>query len=151
VGRFRRAHIVAVTATTATLYLLTGTTAAITQVRNLDKPGAFAIEGGLSGISLEKRGRVEQQTANGWRPVFEEFYLAKDCSAVATLPACVRLAPGDTLRPVRWTGFTCSGQCPRPCKRNIYRPPGTFRLTLTMCTGAKVSSGPFYMGAEGKQ
>ena len=147
-GKFRRAQIIAVM---AALCLLTGTTAAITQPRNLDRPGAFEIDGAGSGISLEKRGRIEQQTATGWRPVFEEFYLTNDCAAVATLPACVTLAPGETLRPIPWTGFTCSGQCPRPCKRNIYRPPGTFRLMLTTCTGGGVSSAPFYMGPEGKE
>jgi hypothetical protein len=151
VGKLRRAQIVAATAIVAALHFLTGTTAATTQVRNLDKPGAFAIEGAPSGISLQKRGRIEQQTATGWRPVFKEFYLTEDCAAVARLPACVSLAPGETLRPVRWTGFTCSGQCPRDCKRNIYRPPGTFRLTLTMCDGRQLSSTPFFMGPEGKQ
>jgi hypothetical protein len=125
--------------------------AAIAQVRNLDRPGAFAIDGGPSGIALEKRGRIEQQTATGWRPVFEEFYLVKNCAAVATLPACVSLEPAETLRPVRWSGFTCSGQCPRDCKRNIYRPPGTFRLTLKTCDGTPISGAPFHMGPEGKR
>ena len=150
-ARFRCAHLIAITAGAIALYLFTGTTTAVAQVHNLERPGAFVIEGAPSGISLEKRGRIEQQTADGWRPVFEEFYLGEHCSAIATLPQCVALAPGEALRPVRWTGFTCSGQCPRPCKRNIYRPPGTFRLTLTKCTGAQVSSEPFYMGPEGKQ
>jgi hypothetical protein len=142
--------VIAATAIVATVYLLTATSAATAQVRNLDKPGAFAIDGGPSGIALERRGRIEQQTAAGWRPVFAEFYLVENCAAIATLPACVSLAPGETLRPVRWTGFTCSGQCPRDCKRNIYRPPGTFRLTLTVCNGTQLSSAPFHMGPDGK-
>ena len=128
-GKFRRAPIIAAAALAA-LHLIAGASGAIAQVRNLEKPGAFAIEGG---VSLRNRAAIEQQTKAGWRPVFEEFYLTEDCAAVARLPACVTLKPGETLRPVRWTGFTCQGQCPRSCKKNIYRPPGTFRLTLTTC------------------
>ena len=143
-GKLRRTPIIA--AALAALHLITGASGATAQVRNLEKPGAFAIEGG---VSLQSRGAIEQQTKAGWRPVFEEFYLTEDCAAVARLPACVTLKPGETLRPVRWTGFTCKGQCPRPCKKNIYRPPGTFRLTLTMCDGTHLSGAPFHM--EGKQ
>jgi hypothetical protein len=145
VGKFRRTPLIAAAALVV-LQLITGASGAGAQVRNLEKPGAFAIEGGLS---LQSRGAIEQQTKAGWRPVFEEFYLTEDCAAVARLPACVTLKPGETLRPVRWTGFTCKGQCPRPCKKNIYRPPGTFRLTLTMCDGTQLSGAPFHM--EGKQ
>jgi hypothetical protein len=134
----------------AALHLITGASGATAQVRNLEKPGAFAIEG-AAGLSLQNRGAIEQQTKAGWKPVFEEFYLTEDCTAVARLPACVTLKPGETLRPVRWTGFTCKGQCPRPCKKNIYRPPGTFRLTLTTCDGTQLSGAPFHMGPEGKQ
>jgi hypothetical protein len=146
-GKFRRAPIIAAAAL-AVLHLITGASGAGAQVRNLDKPGAFAIEGG---VSLRNRAAIEQQTKAGWRPVFEEFYLTEDCAAAARLPACVTLKPGETLRPVRWTGFTCQGQCSRSCKKNIYRPPGTFRLTLTTCDGAQLSGAPFHMGAGGKQ
>jgi len=132
----------------AALHLFTGASTAGAQVRNLAKPGAFAIEG-AAGLSLQKRGAIEQQTGTGWRPVFEEFYLTEDCDVVASLPACVSLKPGETLRPVHWTGFTCKGQCSRPCKKNIYRPPGTFRLTLKTCSGEDVSGPPFHMGKEG--
>jgi len=127
--------------------------AAIAQVRNLAQPGAFAIESSSpSGALFEKQGRIEQQTAAGWETVFDEFYLVKNCGAVATLPACVTLTPGAALRPVPWNGYTCYGQCPRPCKGNVYRPPGTFRLVLTACGGgAPVVGAPFFMGARAKR
>ena len=126
---------------------------AIAEVRNLAQPGAFAIESSSpSGASFERQGRIEQQTSAGWETVFDEFYLVKNCGAVATLPACVTLAPGAVLRPVPWTGYTCYGQCPRPCKGNVYRPPGTFRLVLTACgEGARVVGAPFFMGSRAKQ
>jgi hypothetical protein len=135
-----------------TLSLSAVSQAAAAQVRNLAHPGAFAIEASPSGASFEKRGRIEQKTATGWETVFDEFYLVNDCGAVATLPACVTLAPGAVLRPVPWNGYTCYGQCPRPCKSNVYRPPGTFRLVLTVCGGgAQVMGTPFFMGPRAKQ
>jgi hypothetical protein len=135
-----------------TLSLSAVSEAAAAQVRNLAQPGAFAIEASPSGASFEKRGRIEQKTATGWETVFDEFYLVNDCGAVATLPACVTLAPGAQLRPVPWSGYTCYAQCPRPCKSNVYRPPGTFRLVLTVCGGgAQVMGTPFFMGPRAKQ
>lgn len=146
-GKLRRTPLITAPALAA-LHLVAAASDASAQVRNLDRPGAFAIEGGLS---LRSRGAIEQQTKAGWRPVFEEFYLTEDCAAVARLPACVTIKPGEMLRPVRWTGFTCQGQCPRSCKKNIYRPPGTFRLTLTVCDGTQLSGAPFHMGPGDKQ
>lgn len=126
--------------------------AAGAEVRNLKQPGAFAIAASSSGASFEKQGRIEQQTAAGWRTVFDEFSLVEHCDAVATLPACVTLPPGTVLQPVPWNGYTCNGQCPRSCKKNIYRPPGTFRLVLTSCgSGARVTGAPFFMGPRAKQ
>jgi hypothetical protein len=126
--------------------------AAAAEVRNLAQPGAFAVEASPSGASFEKQGRIEAQTAAGWETVFDEFTLVEACGAVAMLPACVTLAPGAVLRPVPWNGYTCYGQCPRPCKSNVYRPPGTFRLVLTVCGGgAQVMGAPFFMGPRAKQ
>jgi len=134
------------------LSLLAISEAAAAQIRNLAQPGAFAIEASPSGASFEKQGRIEQQTAAGWETVFDEFYLLEDCGTVATLPACVTLAPGAVLRPVPWNGYTCYGQCSRPCKGNVYRPPGTFRLVLTACGGgAQVMGTPFFMRPRAKQ
>jgi len=120
------------------------------EIRNLGG-GAFAIEASPAGASFARQGRIEQQTAAGWKPVFREFRLLETCDALATLPACVTLAPGAVLKPVAWTGYTCDGQCPLDCKRNIYRPPGTFRLVLPLCGGGEVTGPPFHMGARGKR
>jgi hypothetical protein len=125
--------------------------AATAEVRNLKQPGAFAIEASSSGAAFQKQGRIEQRTADGWRTVFDEFSLVEDCEAVATLPACVTLPLGAVLRPVPWSGYTCSGQCPRPCKKNFYRPPGTFRLVLASCEGERVTGVPFHMGPRTKR
>jgi hypothetical protein len=131
---------------------LSAASEAAAQVRNLAQPGTFAIEASPSGASFEKQGRIEQQTAAGWETVFDEFYLVEGCRAVATPSACVTLAPGAVLRPVPWNGYTCYGQCPRPCKSNVYRPPGTFRLVLTVCGGGAQAMGtPFFMGPRAKR
>jgi hypothetical protein len=144
--------IAAFTGIAMALSLSAVSAAAAAQVRNLAQPGAFAIEASPSGASFENQGRIEQQTAAGWKTVFDKFYLVEDCGAVATLSACVTLAPGAVLRPVPWNGYSCYGQCPRPCKKNVYRPPGTFRLVLTVCGGgAQVMGTPFFMGPRAKQ
>ncbi|MFL5060247.1 MAG: hypothetical protein ACJ8DQ_09200 [Xanthobacteraceae bacterium] len=151
-AEFRRPQmIIGGAALVAALSLAAALQAAAAEIRNLAQPGAFAIDASPSGASFAKQGRIEQQTARGWEPVFEEFRLVEDCGAVATLPACVTLAPGASLRPVPWTGYTCRGQCPRPCKGNVYRPPGTFRLVLPLCGGGAVTGPPFPMGARPKR
>ena len=152
-GKFRRSYMIAcLAAVAATLSNAAVFQAAGAEVRNLTRPGAFAIEASPSGASFERQGRIEQQTSSGWEPVFDEFYLVENCSAVATLHACVTLSPGAKLRPVPWNGYTCYGQCPRPCKGNVYRPPGTFRLVLTACgNGAAVAGPPFFIGRRAKQ
>ncbi|MFL5052228.1 MAG: hypothetical protein ACJ8D4_19145 [Xanthobacteraceae bacterium] len=150
-AEFRRAQMIIGGAALVAALSLAVLQAAAAEIRNLAQPGAFAIDASPSGASFAKQGRIEQQTARGWEPVFEEFRLVEDCGAVATLPACVTLAPGASLRPVPWTGYTCRGQCPRPCKGNVYRPPGTFRLVLPLCGGGAVTGPPFHMGARPKR
>jgi hypothetical protein len=152
-GKFRRSYVsTGFAVLTVMLSHAAGFKAASAEVRNLTQPGAFAIEASPSGASFQRQGRIEQQTASGWETVFDEFYLVSNCSAVATVPACVTLAPGTVLRPVPWNGYTCYGQCPRPCKGNVYRPPGTFRLVLTACgEGAGQAGPPFFMGRRAKQ
>ena len=119
------------------------------QVLNLPRPGAFEIGATSGPVSLASRGRIEQETATGWETVFDEFQLLEDCSEAGTLPVCTTLAPGAALRPVLWNGYTCNGQCPRACKGNVYRPPGTFRLVLATCDGdAEAAGAPFSMGPK---
>ena len=150
-GKLRRSPVVVSAALATALSLAAAARVGAAEIRNLAQPGAFAIEASPAGASLARQGRIEQQTAAGWKPVFREFRLVADCDAVAKLPVCVTLAPGAVLKPVPWTGFTCEGQCPRPCKRNIYRPPGTFRLVLPMCGGGEVAGPPFDMGGRAKR
>lgn len=152
-AKFRRSYMIGAFAGIAMTPSLSAVSeSAAAQVRNLAQPGAFAIEASPFGASFEKQGRIEQQTAAGWETVFGEFSLVEDCGAAAALPACVTLAPGAVMRPVPWNGYTCYGQCSRPCKSNVYRPPGTFRLVLTVCGGgAQVMGTPFFMGPRAKQ
>jgi hypothetical protein len=151
VAELRRSQITVGAAIVAALVVSAGAQTAAAEIRNLPQPGAFAIDASPSGASFAKQGRIEQQTPRGWEPVFEEFRLIEDCGAVATLPACVTLVPGASLRPVPWTGYTCRGQCPRPCKGNVYRPPGTFRLVLPLCGGGEVTGPPFHMGPRARR
>jgi hypothetical protein len=149
-AKLRHSPLIVGAALAATLSFAALSRTGAAEIRNLAQPGAFAIEASPAGASFVRQGRIEQQTAVGWKPVFREFRPVEDCDAI-TLPACVTLAPGAVLKPVPWTGYTCAGQCPRPCKRNIYRPPGTFRLVLPLCGGGEVTGPPFPMGARAKR
>lgn len=141
-AKFRRAGLILALACAAP---------ATAQVRNLPQPGAFVIEAPPGGASYRRLGRIERRTAAGWENGFDEFALTDDCSA-APPPACVALTPGQTLRPVPWTGYACAGQCPRACKGEGYLPSGTFRLTLTACgDGAEFSGPAFDMPGPPKQ
>jgi hypothetical protein len=98
-----------------------------------------------SPISLTTQLFVEKQTGSGWITVASNLTLAEECPAGA-LPMCTGLNAGATLRPVRWTGFSCSGQCAGHCKKNVYLGPGTFRLTALTCDRTvSFHSAPFHL------
>jgi len=55
---------------------------------------------------------------------------------------CVTIAPGQTLRPVGWTGFSCAAQCNGSCRANTWMGPGTYRLVVKPCEGGGRVEGP---------
>lgn len=105
---------------------------ATVEVRNLDEPGAVVIENHGPSIALARKVLVERKQGTEWieSPVF--FNLVEHCGT-AKAPACPELASGATLKPVRWNGYTCSGQCPRSCRSNHYAGPGVFRFVVFSC------------------
>jgi hypothetical protein len=113
------------------------------QIENLTQPGAFEIQAAGSPISLSTRAVIEKYTPSGWVPIADNFLLGEACPSGAP-PDCITLAAGAKLRPVRWTGFSCSGQCNHHCKKNVYRGPGTFRLTIFSCDNKTRFHGPAF-------
>lgn len=111
------------------------------QIENLSLPGAFEIRATDSPVFLSAHAIIEKSTQSGWVRVASNVLLGEVCARNPS-PECISLAAGASLRPVRWTGFSCSAQCNRQCKKNVYRGPGTFRLTIFSCDKTVRFHGP---------
>jgi hypothetical protein len=128
----RRAKMIRSTLFGLALLALAGAPRAQVAVENLDQPGAVSIQAVESPVDLAMQATVEKKTATAWVTVARNFSLGEQCP-VPEHPDCIHLNAGATIRPVRWTGFTCSGQCTGHCKKNVYLGPGVFRLTVFSC------------------
>jgi len=127
--------------------LLIGAAPPRVEIQNLAQPGSFEIQAAGGAVSLAAEAHVEKQTPGGWVTVATNFLLLEKCPD-GDPPRCVDLAPGARLHPVRWTGFSCSGQCNQQCKKNVYEGPGSFRLIVFRCDRAeRFQSAPFQLPA----
>jgi hypothetical protein len=106
--------------------------ASTTKIRALSVPGEFEVQASGTAVRLATALSVQKKTPAGWVVVQTNLTLIERCERDPP-PACVDLKAGATIHPVRWTGWSCSGQCPGHCKKNVYRGPGTFRIVGTSC------------------
>jgi hypothetical protein len=120
--------------------LVYGQTAGVV-VRNLEKPGAVIVENHGPPIVLASKVLVERKRGAEWIEAPVSFDLVQSCAA-GKVPDSVDLPSGATLRPVPWTGYTCSGQCPRSCRSNHYSGPGTFRFVILRSDHGERFAGP---------
>jgi hypothetical protein len=86
-----------------------------------------------SAVELSSRISIELRDNNDWRaaPV-ENLFLVEACSS-APVPPCVRLSSGNTLKPMPWSGNTCTSQCPVSCDLDNSLRPATYRFVITAC------------------
>ena len=117
--------------------------ASATEILSLQTPGAFEIRAGAQPVSLAGHAQVEKQTPSGWVPVGNPILLLEQCPS-AEPPACVTVAPDKPLRPVAWTGYSCSGQCNSSCKKNVYFGPGNYRLAALSCDRSEKLYSPVF-------
>lgn len=98
-------------------------------------PGEFSIVNGPLALSLNSAVAVQQLVNGKWVPVsVTNLYLRDGCSSAR--PAhCRSVAPGQTIKVLRWTGNFCSSQCPGPCRMDGPVPAGTYRFAITTCDG----------------
>jgi len=102
-------------------------------IKTLAAPGAFELRNeGSAEVSLLRSLAVEKKSGEKWEPAPVTLQLIESC---AEKPAseCITLAPRAVFRPVPWNGYSCGGQCPEPCRANVYLGPGTFRVVATTC------------------
>lgn len=116
----------------ASPFLIGATEPTRVEIANLAPAGAFEIQATGSALSLATQAHLEKRTASGWAVVSTDFMLVEKCPDIAP-PKCISVLPDVPIRPVRWSGYSCSGQCNDQCKKNVYPGPGTFRLTIFSC------------------
>ena len=118
-------------------------------LRNLEKPGAVAVENHGATIRLRKRIVVEQMQEGTWQSTGAYVDLVEHCTTLGAPENCVTLRAGAKLTLVPWNGVSCDGQCTRPCRSNSYLGPGKFRFVLETCDRKKRFGGePFELGAK---
>ena len=102
-------------------------------VRNLDPPEAVVVENDGPALSLSSKLAVERKSDGRWITANVFFELTERCGAGQAPLDCVVIASGGSIKPVPWNGYTCTGQCPRPCRSNHYAGPGEFRFVVYTC------------------
>lgn len=112
------------------------------EVRNLGSPGAFEVVNSGEAIDLAWEVGVEKSLDAEWRPVeVEQFELVEKCGEPKDSP-CRTLEEGAAIRPVPWTGYSCTSQCNEACRANVYYGPGRFRFVVWNCSKRLRFEGP---------
>lgn len=103
------------------------------QIRNGPRPGSLDIRAAQP-VALAPDLLVERQRADGSFEAIrnldlDSLHLAASCAQ--TPAACVRV-DANGLRPIPWSGMSCSSQCRRICDKNV-RLHGRFRFVVLSC------------------
>jgi hypothetical protein len=119
-------------------------TAPVVQVRNGSNPGSLEVRvNGTAELATELI--VERQLGDGsFEPVqnldLSSMKLVTSCDQ--RINTCVRVDESG-LRPLPWSGMSCSSQCNRSCDKNV-RLHGRFRFVVTSCDGKTRFEGPVF-------
>ncbi|MBL8715233.1 MAG: hypothetical protein JNL79_04525 [Myxococcales bacterium] len=89
--------------------------------------------------SLAMRVEIEARVDGAFEPRAYEMFLLDACDTKlgtpAGLPPCRTVSAGQTLRPVPFTGYTCSSQCNLMCDKNAQISGTTIRYVVKSCDG----------------
>jgi hypothetical protein len=114
------------------------------QVLNGPRPGSLELRvNGTAEVSSELI--VERQLDDGSFEPLQNLDLGSMrlvASCDQRINACVRIDERG-LRPVPWSGMSCSSQCNRSCDKNV-RLHGRFRFVVTSCDGKSRFEGPVF-------
>jgi hypothetical protein len=114
------------------------------QIRNGPSPGSLEIRVNET-AELAPELIVERQLGDGsFEPLHNldlgSMKLVTRCDQ--PINTCVRVDERG-LRPVPWSGMSCSSQCNRSCDKNV-RLHGRFRFVATSCDGKTRFEGPVF-------
>jgi len=114
------------------------------EVRNGPSPGSVEIRA-TEAVDLAPELMVEQQRNDGTFELLigldvDSMKLVTSCDQ--HVGRCVRVDERG-LRPVPWTGMSCSSQCNHICRSNVPRS-GRFRFVVTTCDGRQRFVGPVF-------
>jgi len=119
-------------------------------VNNLKSPGSFSVTNNDNDIHLLRKVLVEKQQGGTWTATDADVRLIATCDETETGTTRL-LKRGEKLDVKFWNGWSCDGQCPRPCRANVFLGPGTFRFVVRSEDGKKRFEGPpFELGPESK-
>jgi len=117
-------------------------------LRNLETPGAFSVTNNGPDIELQRRVVVEKMEGHGWNATDADVRLIATCEE-EEIGATRLVKQGETLMVKSWNGWSCNGQCPRPCRANIYLGPGQFRFVVLSGNGKhRFEGAAFTLGAQ---
>lgn len=117
--------------------------AAAVQVLNGPKPGALVVRADAP-VQLASIITIERERSDGTFETVQSLdvplRLVAQCDESAR--GCVTVGPGY-LKPVAWSGMSCSAQCPRACAKNE-ELHGRFRFVVRSCDQRKRFAGPVF-------
>jgi hypothetical protein len=114
------------------------------EVRNGPKPGSLELR--VKGVvELDPELIVERQLGDGsFQPLqnldLGSMKLVASCDQ--RIGRCVRVDDRG-LRPVAWSGMSCSSQCNHSCDKNV-RLSGRYRFVVRSCDGQTRFEGPVF-------
>jgi hypothetical protein len=114
------------------------------QVRNGPRPGSLELRA-TGTAELDPELIVERQLGDGsFEPLqhldLGSMKLVTSCDQRAN--TCVRVDERG-LRPLPWSGMSCSSQCNHSCDKNV-RLRGRFRFVVKSCDGSTRFEGPVF-------
>ena len=121
------------------------TNAAAVEIRNQPVSGALELIAQGAPVDLASELTVERQRADGSFEALQNLDLSSMklvASCAQSASACVRVDERG-LRPVPWSGMSCSSQCNRTCDKN-QRLSGRFRFVVKSCDGKTRYEGPVF-------
>ncbi len=114
------------------------------EIRNGPIPGSLEVLAQAT-VALDAELIVEQQLSDGSFETVRNLDLGKMKlveSCAQSVDSCVSVDEHG-LRPVAWSGMSCSSQCNHACDKNV-RISGRFRFVVKSCDGKARFAGPVF-------